>query len=149
MLGRDRLDLVVPQEPCDPGMMSALGAPVMEDSPGNGELLPAADLAADHISDRYAISPAPARASFTIGGNSHAHGRGQRPAQLATPDAGRDQSLQHALQNILTRTPCGMSARLCSRVIMNNHAARSAPSMRGDLGGGGGDGSVAHDRIGW
>jgi hypothetical protein len=107
MLGGDRLDLVVPQEPCDPGMMSALGALVMEGSPGNGELLPAADLAADHISDRYAISPAPARVNFTIGSNRHAHGRGQRPAQLATPDAGRDQSLQHALQNILTRTPCG------------------------------------------
>ena len=107
MLGGDRLDLVVPQEPCDPGMMSALGALVMEGSPGNGELLPAADLAAGHIGDRYAISPAPARVNFTIGGNRHAHGRGQRPAQLATPDAGRDQSLQHALQNILTRTPCG------------------------------------------
>ena len=61
MLGGDRLDLVVPQEPCDPGMMSALGALVMEGSPGNGELLPAADLAAGHIGDRYAISPAPAR----------------------------------------------------------------------------------------
>ena len=58
MLGGDRLDLVVPQEPCDPGMMSALGALVMEGSPGNGELLPAADLTAGHISDRYAISPA-------------------------------------------------------------------------------------------
>jgi len=32
MLGGDRLDLVVPQEPCDPGMMSALGALVMEGS---------------------------------------------------------------------------------------------------------------------
>jgi len=84
-----------------------LGALVMEGSPGNGELLPAADLAAGHIGDRYAISRAPARVNFTIGGNRHAHGRGQRPAQLATPDAGRDQSLQHALQNILTRTPCG------------------------------------------
>jgi hypothetical protein len=56
----------------------------MEGSPGNGELLPAADLAADHISDRYAISPAPARVNFTIGSNGHAH---LRPTNLLTPDA--------------------------------------------------------------
>jgi hypothetical protein len=42
-------------------MMSALGALVMEGSPGKGELLPAADLAASHIGDGHAISPAPAR----------------------------------------------------------------------------------------
>jgi hypothetical protein len=66
MLGADRLDLVVPQEPCDPGMMSALGALVVEGSPGNGELLPAVDVATDHISGRSAISPVAARVNSTM-----------------------------------------------------------------------------------
>jgi hypothetical protein len=57
---------------------------VMEGSPGNGELLPAADLAAGHISDGHAISPTPARVNFTIGGNRHAH---LHPTRPLTPDA--------------------------------------------------------------
>ena len=79
VVGGDRLDLVVPQEPSDPGVMRTLGALVMENSPGNGELLPAADLAAGHIGDGYAVGPAPARVNLTIGSNRHAHLHLTRP----------------------------------------------------------------------
>ena len=47
MADGDRLDLVVPQEPCHPGVMGALGPLVVQCSPADRELLPAGDLAVD------------------------------------------------------------------------------------------------------
>jgi hypothetical protein len=73
MAHRDRLDLVVPQEPCHPGVMGALGALVVQRSPPDRELLPAGDLAADHAGDHDPIGAAPAPVDLALCGDRHTH----------------------------------------------------------------------------
>jgi hypothetical protein len=73
MADGDRLDLVVPQEPCHPGVMGALGPLVVQCSPADRELLPAGDLAVDHAGDRDTIGLSPARVNLAAGGDRHAH----------------------------------------------------------------------------
>src|ERR1019366_9874962 len=69
----DRLHLVVPQEPCHPGVMGALGALVVQRSPGDSELLPVADLAVGHVGDRDAVSTSPPQVDLAVGGDRHTH----------------------------------------------------------------------------
>src|SRR5713101_8335765 len=55
----DRVNLVVQQEPCHPGVMGTLGSLVMQRSPADRELLPAGDLDVDDAGDRDTIGAAP------------------------------------------------------------------------------------------
>lgn len=73
MADRDRLDPVVPQEPCHPGVMGTLGSHVMQRSPADRELLPVGDLAVGHAGDRDTIGSSPARVNLALGGDRHAH----------------------------------------------------------------------------
>src|ERR1019366_1095413 len=73
MVDSDRLHLVVPEEPCHPGVMATLGPLVVQRSPGDGELLPLVDLAVGHVGDRDAVGPTPARVDLAIGGDRHTH----------------------------------------------------------------------------
>jgi hypothetical protein len=69
----DHLDLVVPQEPCHPGVMGSLGSLIVQRSPADGELLPVADLAVGHVGDRDAVGSSPSRVDLAISGDRHTH----------------------------------------------------------------------------
>src|SRR6266699_869316 len=73
MADRDRLDLVVPQEPGHPSVMGTLGSLVMQRSPADRELLPVGDHAVDHAGDRDTIGAAPARVDLALGGDRNTH----------------------------------------------------------------------------
>src|SRR6266566_6089165 len=73
MADSDRLDLVVPQEPCHPGVMGTLGPLVMQRSPADRKLLPVGDLAVDHAGHRDTIGSAPARVDLALSGDRHTH----------------------------------------------------------------------------
>src|SRR5512146_3081096 len=88
MVNADRLDPVIPQEPCHPGMMSTFGPLIVKSPPADRELLPAADLAAGHLGDRDAIRPPPARVDLAIRGDRHAHLHLNRPPLRRRPLAG-------------------------------------------------------------
>jgi hypothetical protein len=73
MVNANRLDPVIPQEPCHPGMMSTLAPLIVESSPGDRELLPVADLAVGHLCDRNAVGSALARVNLAIGSERYAY----------------------------------------------------------------------------
>jgi hypothetical protein len=84
MVNADRLNPVIPQEPCHPGMMSALGPLIVESSPGDRELLPVADLAVGHLGDRDAVGSPPARVNLAIGSDRYAYLHLDRPPRIST-----------------------------------------------------------------
>jgi hypothetical protein len=73
VMDSDRLDLVVPQEPCDPSVVGTLGPLVMQRSPADTELLPIADLAAGHLGDCHTVGSSPTWVNLAIGGDRHTH----------------------------------------------------------------------------
>src|SRR5271165_5288872 len=84
MVNADRLNPVIPQEPCHPGMMSTLGPLIVESSPGDRELLPVADLAVGHLGDRDAVGSPPARVNLAIGSDRYAYLHLDRPPRIST-----------------------------------------------------------------
>src|ERR1035438_9968264 len=73
MANSDRVYLVVPQEPCHTGVMGTFGPLVVQRSPGNGELLPVADLLVGHVGDRDPVGSSPARVDLAIICDWHAY----------------------------------------------------------------------------
>src|ERR1019366_3090108 len=73
MANSHRVYLVVPQEPCHTGVMGTFGPLVVQRSPGNGELLPVADLLAGHVGDRDPVGSSPARVDLAIICDWHAY----------------------------------------------------------------------------
>ncbi len=99
MVNADRLDPVIPQEPCHPGMMGTLGPLIVESPPGDRELLPVADLAAGHLGGRDPAGPPPARVNLAIGGDRQLQRiRGPYPHA-----AGRDAHEKHVRYHQLRR----------------------------------------------
>ncbi len=86
MVGGDHLHLMVPQEPCYPGVMSTLGPLIMKLSPADGELLPVADLAAGFLRHGHPAGPArPQRGSTWPSAVTATHTL--IPAKPPAPDA--------------------------------------------------------------
>src|SRR5450631_2447994 len=73
MANSHRVYLVVPQEPCHTGVMGTFGPLVVQRSPGNGELLPVADLLIGHVGDRDPVGSSPARVDLAIICDWHAY----------------------------------------------------------------------------
>ncbi len=115
MVNSDRLDLVVAQEPCYPGVVGTLSPLVMELSPADSVLLPVAYLAVGHLGECDAVGSSPARVNLEIGGDRHTHFHlkgllaqmRQPPAAAASPRY-RSNHVQHARHITLTSHPtCG------------------------------------------
>ena len=79
MANSDRVYLVVPQEPCHTGVMGTFGPLVVQRSPGNGELLPVADLLVGHVGDRDPVGSSPARVDLAIICDWHAYPHVEKP----------------------------------------------------------------------
>src|ERR1035438_6556933 len=79
MANSDRVYLVVPQEPCHTGVMGTFGPLVVQRSPGDGELLPVADLFAGHVGDRDPVRSSPARVDLAIICDWHAYPHAGKP----------------------------------------------------------------------
>src|ERR1035438_844465 len=79
MANSDRVYLVVPQEPCHTGVMGTFGPLVVQRSPGDGELLPVADLFAGHVGDRDPVGSSPARVDLAIICDWHAYPHAGKP----------------------------------------------------------------------
>jgi hypothetical protein len=99
MVNSDRLDLVVPQEPCYPGVVGTLSPLVMEHSPADSVLLPVAYLAAGHLGERDAFGSPPARVNLVIGGDRHTQLSSQRPPRPDEASTGGCGAASHHRSN--------------------------------------------------
>src|ERR1022692_1603426 len=89
MANSDRVYLVVPQEPCHTGVMGTFGPLVVQRSPGDGELLPVADLLVGHVGDRDPVGSSPARVDLAIICDWHAYPHVEKASSAEPGSSGR------------------------------------------------------------
>src|ERR1022692_4210061 len=89
MANSHRVYLVVPQEPCHTGVMGTFGPLVVQRSPGNGELLPVADLLVGHVGDRDPVGSSPARVDLAIICDWHAYPHVEKASSAEPGSSGR------------------------------------------------------------